>query len=160
AARRAEVLLFEQLLDLLALDNAGRGIERELGDQHASDAPLQGIEILLALAVRAPVVERHHGDTRAGVPPRLRPQPARCERQQRRAHHCEFETRTHTVSSDQRFSLMPSWAARTSAGRPRPPARACWRAAASSSSIAPSCCTVSLADRASSGTGNTAGSIC
>src|SRR2546426_912226 len=66
-ARCTEALLGEQLLDLLALDHAGRRIGGELRDEHTGDALLQGVEVLLVLPVRAAVVERQHGDARSGI---------------------------------------------------------------------------------------------
>ena len=139
AARRAEILLLEELLDLSALHDARRGIGRELGNEHPRDALLERVEVLFVLSVRPAVVERHHGDSRTAVlAPTLRAQPPGCARpdQRERQEHGE-PTRTQMIPHH-RVRVIPSCAASTSAGRPFD--LACRRAAASRASIASSPC--------------------
>src|SRR2546426_45150 len=139
-ARRAEALLREQLLDLLALHHARRRIGGQLRDQHPGDPLLQRVEVLLVLPVRAAVVEGQDGDARSGILAAALPaQLARHRAEQRERQQCGDETPTHRVrSSDQRVSVIPSCAATTSAGRPF--VRAWPRAAATRASIASSPC--------------------
>src|SRR6266446_4016591 len=125
AALRPEVLLVEEVLDFLALDHACRRILRQLGDHHAGDAALEGVEIFLALTVGPTVAEGEDGDTGAGILAAL----LRAEEHRNQAQYRHDCTRAHSYSFGHRVTFMPSWAATTSSEPPR--AFAYLRAAAS-----------------------------
>ncbi len=131
---RAEVLLVDQVLDFLALDHARRRILFQLRDHHAGDAALEGVEILLALAVGATVAEGENGDTGTGILAAL----LRAEEHRNQAQDRQDCTRAHSHSFGHRVTFMASWAATTSSEPPR--AFAYLRAAASKPSISLSPC--------------------
>ena len=132
----AQVLLIDQVLDFLALDDARRGILRQLGDHHAGYAALEGVEILFALPVGATVGEGENGDTRAGI--LVAPSLLGTQKHRHQGQHRQYGTRAHSCSFGHRVTFMPSWAATTSSEPPR--ALANFRAAASKPSISSSLC--------------------
>src|SRR5690348_9809577 len=145
AARGVEILLVGKLLDLLALHHAPGVIRLELVDHHPREATLQGRHIRRILhADGSAIFEGEDGDARTGDGPRglLRDCAPRETDQGEQGQH---RTRTHRVLLGSKtpvgthnVSCSPSRAARTSPGPPS--FFASLRAAARTSSIAPSEC--------------------
>src|SRR5690348_1573713 len=75
-AGRAQVLLVEQLLHLLALDHAPGGVRGELGDEHPRNAALEAGEVEAVLPDGATVLEFEDGDAGPGIGGALRGEPA------------------------------------------------------------------------------------